>query len=68
MLTSLNHHLCLPPKQNLGGQKFQYVCEVETVVAHVIIQYIGLYQQVLAKLLYTMTCLDCVGDCGKVVA
>jgi hypothetical protein len=62
MLTSLNH-LCLSPKQNIGGLKFQYVCEVETVVAHVIMQYIGFYQQVLAKLPCTMTCFDCVGDC-----
>jgi len=52
MLTSQNHHLCLSPKQNLGGLKFQYVREVETIVAQwVIIQYIGFYQQVLAKLL-----------------
>jgi len=60
MLTSLNYHLCLSPKQNLGGPKFQYVCEVDTIVAHVII---GFYQQVLAKLPSTMTCFDCVGDC-----
>jgi hypothetical protein len=37
MLASLNHHLCLSPKQNLGGLKFQYVREVETVVAQWVI-------------------------------
>jgi len=58
MLTSQNHHLCLSPKQNLGGLKFQYVREVETAVT----QSIGFYEQVLANP-PTMTCFDCVGDC-----
>jgi len=33
----MNHHLCLSPKQNLGGLKFQCVRDVETVVAQWVI-------------------------------
>jgi hypothetical protein len=70
MLTSLNNDLCPSPKQNLGGLKFQYVCEVETLVAQwVIIQYIGFYQLVLANhpSRWQMLWL-CRELCGKVVA